>query len=275
MTKIAQKDYDKYVLYVESLFNKKNYPFDKFDIVHEVLTNYTGDEIEKKLKKEFLKNKRLLNTLSLDKKYGINKNLTLLGLAENSNFKTINKGDRQCSRCFEIKSESEFRVYHTYCKSCMYKANKAWLKSYRKRKRETDSEYRERMILKSLEWYYLNRDKAYENSKKWKKENIEKCREWQRKYATNFYKKYPEKHFYRKLTEEEKIIFNKERYKKDKTLKERQARFRKKSKEELSDYYIKRLLTRHKKYSLSEITSEIIENKRKEILNLRLQKSSS
>lgn len=54
----------------------------------------------------------------------------------------------------------------------------------------------------------------------------------------------------------------------DTTAKERQKRFAKKQKEELGDWYVKKLLTRHK-YKASEVTPEMIEEKRKQVLKMR------
>lgn len=60
---------------------------------------------------------------------------------------------------------------------------------------------------------------------------------------------------------------------KDVTKKERMKRFAKKQTEQLGDWYIKRLLTRYKKYKPEEITQQLIELKRQEVLTSRTKKN--
>lgn len=120
------------------------------------------------------------------------------------------------------------------------KENKAAMLRYQERYK-TDAEYREGRLRAIKKYKQLNREKINEQVRKRYHKNIELGRSRNKEYRKRG---------------------------NDKTAKERMKRFVKKQKEILGDWYIKRLLNRHNTLKIP-ITSEMIEEKRKQVLKMR------
>lgn len=156
-------------------------------------------------------------------------------------------------------------------------------KNKRMRRLREDPEYRKRECekMKARRKDPLIREKELEQRRKYyyevekadpdkirRRHDINKAYKKRNKDRVNAYKK---KRYYEKIDVHRAY---KKRYrekakqlgKKDNTARERRIRYVKKQKEELGDWYIKRLLTRHKK---GKVTQEMIEEKRQEVLKMR------
>lgn len=87
---------------------------------------------------------------------------------------------KRCTKCGEVKSISEFYKnkiykdgYFHYCKTCLYKKNKKWVRRNPQRVKDAHKKYRENNKNKTRERnrinYRKNYEKENERSKKWSK----------------------------------------------------------------------------------------------------------
>ena len=106
----------------------------------------------------------------------------------------FNITQKQCSKCKELKSQSEFYKGRYECKACTDKASRKYQASHREKTRAYDkkrySKERDRRTKNAREWKKQNPDKVLRYSrtsgKEWHTQNKERANEMQRKrYLVN------------------------------------------------------------------------------------------
>jgi hypothetical protein len=105
---------------------------------------------------------------------------------------------KKCSKCGEIKDETEFYK----CRSNKDKLQGSCKKCWSKRKKEYYKNNLEYFREKNKEWKESNPEKVKEKKKRWIKNNPEKVREYNKKYRKNNPEKYKEtrRKYYKKLS---------------------------------------------------------------------------
>lgn len=90
---------------------------------------------------------------------------------------------KRCSKCKEVKNESEFNKNQAYCKLCQREYNREYNKEYYRKNREAEKR-------RSLSYYHDNRSERLEYMRSYYQENreseIARHLEWREEHRDNF-----------------------------------------------------------------------------------------